>query len=57
MSDSREKMIDKIKALLSKTTGNGCTQEEELTALDKARALMDAACRPTCGLQRGCWIT
>jgi hypothetical protein len=38
----REKLLNKIKALLSKTTENGCTQEEELTALAKARALRDA---------------
>lgn len=38
----RDKMLDKIRALLSKTTENGCTQEEELAALTKARALMDA---------------
>jgi Protein of unknown function (DUF2786) len=43
MSDNtRENMLDKIRALLSKTTANGCTQEEELAALAKARALMDA---------------
>jgi hypothetical protein len=42
MTDTRDKMLDKIRALLSKTTENGCTQEEELAALTKARALMDA---------------
>jgi Protein of unknown function (DUF2786) len=42
MTDSRERMLDKIRALLSKTTENGCTEEEELAALAKARALMDA---------------
>jgi hypothetical protein len=42
MADTRDKMHDKIRALLSKTTENGCTQEEELAALTKARALMDA---------------
>jgi hypothetical protein len=42
MTDSREKMLDKIRALLSKTTENGCTEEEYLAALAKARALMDA---------------
>jgi hypothetical protein len=42
MDDNHEKMRDKIKALLSKTTENGCTEEEELAALAKARALMDA---------------
>jgi hypothetical protein len=42
MTDNREKMLDKIRALLSKTTENGCTEEEELASLAKARALMDA---------------
>jgi hypothetical protein len=41
MTDSREKMLDKIRALLSKTTEHGCTEEEALAALAKARALMD----------------
>src|SRR6516165_10226588 len=40
--DNREKMYDKIRALLSKTTENGCTEEEYLAAFAKARALMDA---------------
>jgi uncharacterized protein DUF2786 len=35
---SREKLIDKVKALLAKTTESGCTEEEELSALAKARA-------------------
>lgn len=38
----REKQIDKIKALLAKTTANGATEHEMLAALDKASALMDA---------------
>ena len=38
----REGIIDKIKALLAKTTENGCTEEEELAALAKARAWIDA---------------
>jgi hypothetical protein len=42
MMDDREKMLDKIRALLSKTTENGCTEEEALAALAKARALKDA---------------
>jgi hypothetical protein len=42
MTDNREKMLDKIRALLRKTAENGCTKEEHLAALDKARALMDA---------------
>jgi hypothetical protein len=42
MTENREGMLNKIRALLSKRTENGCTQEEELAALAKARALMDA---------------
>jgi hypothetical protein len=42
MTDNREKMLDKIRALLSKTAENGCTEQEELIALAKARAWMDA---------------
>jgi hypothetical protein len=38
----RETVIDQIKALLAKTTANGCTEAEELTALDKAAAMRDA---------------
>ena len=37
----RNSIIDKIKALLAKTTENGCTEEEELAALAKARAWID----------------
>ena len=37
----RNSIIEKIKALLSKTTENGCTEEEELSALAKARAWID----------------
>jgi hypothetical protein len=39
---NREKIIEKIKALLNKTVDNGCSEEEMGTALDKARAWMDA---------------
>jgi hypothetical protein len=39
---SREKLVDKVKAILAKTTENGCTEEEALLALTKARALIDA---------------
>jgi Protein of unknown function (DUF2786) len=42
MTENREGLLDKIRALLSKTTENGCTEAEELAALAKARALMDA---------------
>jgi hypothetical protein len=38
----REKLIDKVKALLAKTRENGCTEEEELTALKMARAWIGA---------------
>ena len=39
---NREKVIEKIKALLNKTVDNGCSEEEMGAALDKARAWMDA---------------
>ena len=38
----RNSIIEKIKALLAKTTANGCTEAEMLSALDKAAAMMDA---------------
>jgi hypothetical protein len=38
----RNSIIEKIKALLAKTREHGCTEEEELTALAKARAWIDA---------------
>ena len=38
----RNAIIDKIKALLAKTTANGATEPEMLAALDKAAAMMDA---------------
>ena len=38
----RNGIIDKVKALLAKTTANGCTEAEMLSALDKASAMMDA---------------
>src|SRR5438874_8161705 len=38
----RNTIIDKIKALLAKTTENGATEAEMLSALDKASAMMDA---------------
>jgi len=42
MMADRNSIIEKIKALLSKTKENGCTEEEELSALAKARAWIDA---------------
>ena len=38
----RNSLIEKIKALLAKTTENGATEAEMLSALDKASAMMDA---------------
>jgi hypothetical protein len=42
MDNNRERTLKNIRALLSKTTENGCTEEEHFAALAKARALMDA---------------
>jgi hypothetical protein len=42
MTDNREAMLDKVRALLNKTKENGCTEAEELAALAKARAMIDA---------------
>jgi hypothetical protein len=39
---NRNSIIEKVKALLAKTTENGCTEEEELAALAKVRAWIDA---------------
>jgi hypothetical protein len=38
----RTSIIEKIKALLAKTTENGATEAEMMSALDKASAMMDA---------------
>jgi Protein of unknown function (DUF2786) len=40
--NDRNGLLDKIRALMSKTAENGCTEHEALAALDKARAMMDA---------------
>jgi hypothetical protein len=40
-TDPRKILINKVKALLAKTTENGCTEEEALIALAKARAWID----------------
>jgi hypothetical protein len=42
MTINRDSLIEKIRALMSKTINNGCTEHEALAALDKARAMMDA---------------
>jgi hypothetical protein len=38
----RNSIVEKIKALLAKTTANGATEAEMMSALDKASAMMDA---------------
>jgi hypothetical protein len=40
--NDRTSLLDKLRALMSKTAENGCTEHEALAALDKARAMMDA---------------
>jgi hypothetical protein len=42
MTTQREGLLDKIRALLTKTVPNGCTEPEALAALARARAMMDA---------------
>jgi hypothetical protein len=42
MADRRNAIIEKIKALLAKTTENGATEAEMLSALDRAAAMMEA---------------
>jgi Protein of unknown function (DUF2786) len=42
MTANREQVVEKIKALMSKTVDRGCTEAEAMAALDKARAWMDA---------------
>lgn len=41
MDSARKRLIAKIKALLSKTVENGCTESEALSALTMARKMMD----------------
>jgi hypothetical protein len=42
MNDSRKKMLERVRAILSKTMANGCTEGEAMAALEKARELMAA---------------
>jgi hypothetical protein len=42
MNDSRQKMLDRVRAILAKTMDNGCTEGEAMAALQKARELMAA---------------
>lgn len=39
---NRDKLIAKIRALMAKTIGNGCTEAEAMSALNMAQAMMDA---------------
>jgi hypothetical protein len=41
VNEDRKELLKRIRALLSKTVENGCTEGEELAALAKARAWMD----------------
>jgi hypothetical protein len=41
MTETREKLLEKIKALLSKTIEAGCTEGEAMAAFQKAKAMMD----------------
>lgn len=42
MQIDRVKILAKIRALMAKTTENGCTEAEAMSALEKAREMMDA---------------
>jgi len=41
MTQERDKLLEKIRALLSKTIEAGCTEGEAMAALPKARAMME----------------
>lgn len=40
MNDTRKKLLERVKAILSKTMENGCTEGEAMAALAKAREMM-----------------
>lgn len=40
--DTRRKMMDKVRAIMNRTTQNGCTEAEAMEALQKAQQLMAA---------------
>lgn len=42
MSNNRTNLLNKIRALLSKTVEAGCTEAEAMSALSMAQAMMDA---------------
>jgi hypothetical protein len=44
MTTQREGLLDKIRALVAKTVAAGCTEEEAMSALGKAQAMMSAHC-------------
>lgn len=39
-TETRKKLLERIKAILAKTMANGCTESEAMAALSKARELM-----------------
>lgn len=41
MSDNRQKLLNRIKALLQKTVDNGCTEAEAMAALSMVQFMMD----------------
>lgn len=42
MSEEREKIVERVRALLSMTVENGCTESEAMVAAEKAAKLMEA---------------
>ena len=42
MTDTRKKMLGRVRALLAKNMENGCTEGEAMAAFEKARELMEA---------------
>lgn len=42
MINTRQSLLNKVRALLAKTLDNGCTEEEASAALGKAQAMIDA---------------
>jgi len=42
LNDTRKKMLERVRAIMSKTMANGCTEGEAMAALEKAQELMAA---------------
>lgn len=42
MSNNRQNLLNKIRALMAKTVKNGCSEAEAMSALNMAQAMMDA---------------